>query len=190
MASRDSLAVTRSTGYSLGAMISRPESQDANPINADADVGMAWRIKASFVDYVSQIAGSTIQTSGGAGVTPGGEYFFALDSQDFHPTNLTGVLKFRGSVDFAAHFGALKLSITDPLISFSEGSGLLSAIVSAGKRQDLCILAPAVPVIDGSTLMFSDVPTFLAPSAEALFNNVYRGGEPFSPVLLRIHSST
>ncbi|GAA3886238.1 hypothetical protein GCM10022381_30480 [Leifsonia kafniensis] len=150
------------------------------------DVGMAWRIKASFVKYIAGMNDGAVRILPGSSVTPNGEYYFTLEHYDFDSETLTGVVKFRGGVEFSGHFGMLNLSLTDPWISFREGTALISAVTGAGERVEFCAVAAAAPLIDGDVLMWRDIPTFLTSVGEPLFNNVYRGNEPFAPLTVRI----
>lgn len=140
-----------------------------------ADVGMAWGIKRSFVDYVRRLDDARWDFSGGAAMTTGRELYFPLAAeQPGWPS-----VAFAGAVTIAAHFGALRIALDRPVVSIEPGG------VLAAEGADLVALHPSPPVLDGDVVMWR-IDTALAPEAVPLFNGAYGDGEPFDVMTVRV----
>jgi hypothetical protein len=160
--------------------------------NDHANTGMAWSIKASFLSYLSQTGDAHSSISDGAAFTSSGEYYFPLHSQDdFDAETLTGRVKFQGKLQFTAHMGMLNVVIGNPVVVFEKGSAQLfidrtDYAGARSRQQPLVLIDAGEPVADGDALMWRYAPTSLAPEALDLFGGVYRTGEAFDPITLRI----
>lgn len=158
--------------------------------NEQANTGMAWSIKASFLSYLWQTGDAHSSVSDGAAFTSSGEYYCPLHSQDeFDTETLTGRIMFRGKLHFSAHMGMLNVVIANPAVVFEKGLAQLSIddYAGAGSRQQPLVLIDAgEPVADRDALMWRYARTSLAPEALDLFGGVYQTGEAFDPITLRI----
>lgn len=140
-----------------------------------ADVGMAWGIKRSFVDYILRLDDARWEFSGGAAMTTGHELYFPLAAeQPGWPS-----LAFEGAVTIAAHFGALRIALDRPVLTIEPG-GMLAA-----EGRHLVVLHPSTPVLDGGVVMWR-IDATLAAAAIPLFNGAYGEGEPFDTLTVRM----
>jgi len=82
---------------------------------------LRWGIKRSFRDYVTALKDGTRQIADGADESATGEFRFPLaDTSRFSLTNHTGVVRFRGRVEFGGHMGMLYVRISDPWLHVSS----------------------------------------------------------------------
>lgn len=144
-----------------------------------ADIGLAWGIKDSFLDYLDRIGDAQIELRDGAATTSTGQFFFRFDSRDDH------TLRFRGTVALHAHFGALELRLSDPQIELG-GSTVVLTITGPERRLPLLDLTWPQGVEEHGVEMWRDAPAVLTPDACHLFGGAYSGGEPFAPVTARV----
>ena len=104
---------------------------------------LTWGVKASFRSYVEG-AGGSIEVSDGASraedgsivfeAAPGGDLVLDADG------NVSGAMRFEGTVTFEAHGGMLKTVLTD--LGLEVGSeGLVLTAPDAPLNQDRCEIA-------------------------------------------------
>ncbi|AWB90105.1 HtaA domain-containing protein [Salinibacterium hongtaonis] len=151
--------------------------------------GLAWGVKDSFLRYITTMPGGSPTTSGDATTTRDGSFYFATaDQSGFDTTALTGTIKFSGRINFVGHFGALSVSLVDPWLILDSEGGSLSVEWGTGpeSRSEIVRVIPDAPVAAGSVLAWRAAETFLSPLAVAQFNSVYRAGEPFAPLAIRV----
>lgn len=152
--------------------------------------GLAWGLKASFLDYVERSGGS-VELGGGAGILRSGEYYFELrDSSDFDVATLRGTIRFAGTVRLSAHAGMMSVTIVDPAVTFGDATVLDVAGTGesdgAAPRPPMVQLEPLLPVVRGDVLVWDAIPARLDPAAVELFNQVYPAGTDFDPVSIRV----
>lgn len=141
-----------------------------------ADVGMAWGIKRSFMEYLLRLDDARWEFSGGAALTAGYEVYFPLaEDQPGWP-----VLSFAGSATVSAHFGALSLALDRPTVRLESGGGLVVGGVQ------LATVHPDAPVIDGDIAMWQITDVRLSDVAVPLFNGAYAAGERLDPLTVRL----
>ncbi|MGO4689493.1 HtaA domain-containing protein [Glaciibacter sp. 2TAF33] len=163
------------------------------PTSTGETSGMVWRIRSSFIRYVTG-SGGVIGIRGRAGTvkTPAGvAFYFGLDdASGFDPMTLSGTLAFSGAVDFTAHGGMLSLSIVDPWIIFGERS--LISVLFGDQRVPLAQVTASPPTFSpgsGGVLEWSALPTHLEATAVPLFGDVYTAGVAMDPISVRIEAS-
>lgn len=167
-------------------------SETNEPVASDSasvGTGLAWGVKDTFVRYITTMPGGSATTSGDATTTRDGSFYFTTaDQSGFDTTTLTGTIKFSGRVNFVGHFGALSVSLVDPWVTFDGDGGSLSVEWGTGpeSRSEIVRIAPDTPVAAGSVLAWRAAETVLSPAAVAQFNGVYRDGEPFAPLAIRV----
>lgn len=131
--------------------------------------GLIWGLKASFLAYLERMGDRPTTTSGGGGITDAGDFYFELaDDTEFDQFTGLGILKFRGGIHFAAHFGMLNLTIADPWLEFRPGHALMTigAPVSneanaPADRLPFMTVEMAPPVAHEGALLWADAQTFL-----------------------------
>lgn len=148
------------------------------------DIGLAWGISGSFLDYLERIGDATIDIGDGAAMTSTGEFFFPFVAATPERTAFGGELSMR------AHFGALEVRLAAPAVEWGRQPVLTVAGASAGTRLRLVALHPAEVIDEGSVRMWPGVATTLHPDACHLFGGVYPPGEPFAPLTVRTPTRT
>lgn len=156
---------------------------DPSPFTARADLGFAWSVKDSFLQYIRGMRDGDISWSAGAAVTSSGEFFFPL--ADVRRTPTGAMLSFRGIVTFTAHHGLLSVSVRQPRIALRDGLADLS--ISVGEAEEKIATLSLPPQIqDGDVAMWLNCPAELAASGPELFGGTYADGEPLAPLTIRI----
>lgn len=145
--------------------------------------GLSWGVLGRFTDYVRG-SGGTITASGGALVDETGMPSWPLtDATGFGGG--TGVLRFAGTVRFAAHFGALDLPLADPVLAVTGARGDLR-LTTHGDSLVLAEFAWAeVPGRDGVRLWVGSEVT-LAAAAVPLFGGSYPAAMPLDPLIVAL----
>jgi len=165
--------------------MTRHEEKIAEPSQATlrADLGFAWGVKESFLNYVRAMPGGFIGCGVGAGVTSTDEFYFPLAAVDRSGEALR--LEFRGEVKFVAHHGLMTVTLADPIIDLQAHGAILS--VRAGETESMIatIDLPAMVDHDG-VAMWRDAPTRLAGKGPEMFGGNYAVGEQLAPLTLRI----
>ncbi|WP_182263074.1 HtaA domain-containing protein [Rhodococcus sp. UFZ-B548] len=155
--------------------------------------GLVWRLKPSFLSYLTRTPGAQTLVNGGAGTTSTGDFYFQLtDSSDFNRSTGLGTLKFRGQVRFTAHHGMLFVLIADPWVVFGAETTIMSVVDVEGypdthRMIPLVTLSKVDAVVIGDTVSWTATPTHLASGAAHVFNDVYPVGEPFGSMDIRMN---
>ncbi|MGC9537506.1 HtaA domain-containing protein [Streptomyces sp. UG1] len=119
----------------------------------------------------------------------GGEY----DASAFDADTVTGLLKFRGDVRFAAHHGLLFLRIADPWLSVIGGAGTLTIAAPPGQspeRIPLTTLRLRTADPTDHTGFCLGTHVRLTAQGSELFNGVYPVDEPFDDLTLLLTPSS
>ena len=155
-----------------------------------ADLGMAWAVKDSFVNYVKAMNDGRILLSDGAAVTNTREFYFPFKHLE-QPDSTSFVLHFGGEARFSAHHGFMSVLLRHPRIEVTPDSACLSIEPEQGREwlrlAELDL--PAGLTEDGVT-MWDSVVTKLADAGVATFGDSYRAGETLSPLTVRAPALT
>ena len=123
---------------------------------------MTWGVKVSFRGYVDAVGGSVTlgdgatRTEDGAFVfkaVPGGDLVIAADG------SATGSMRFEGTVQFDAHGGMLKSTLSELGLDATP-DGLVLTVLEAPMNKDRCAIAKlgAVEVgADGTTTIGTEI---------------------------------
>ncbi|GAA1468943.1 HtaA domain-containing protein [Microbacterium thalassium] len=156
---------------------------DDSLFTARADLGFAWSVKDTFLQYIRRMRDGDIAWSGGAAVTSGGEFFFPLAGvRRFSDCD---VLTFRGSVVFTAHHGMLSVAITQPRITLRDGFADLSVHVGESETHIATVQLPRA-IRDGNVAMWLECPVALTGGGPELFGGTYTDGEQLAPLTVRV----
>lgn len=151
-----------------------------------ADLGMAWAVKESFVQYVQSMPDGRILLREGAAVTNTRQFYFPFRSLDQSDGNKV-VLQFGGEARFLAHHGLMSVSICNPKIKVGPDGACLS-IEQGNEIVHLAHLNwPAVSVEEG-TNMWANVPVALTSAGAAVFADSYSAGETLALLTVRAPS--
>src|SRR5262245_34399970 len=142
------------------------------------DAALLWEVKSSFVRYVTGVGGS-IEASAPASIT---DTCFSFPWEAAPSTDTARrVLKFRGTVTFAAHQGLMRLAITDPWIDLDAEHGQLSvAAGTAGGRIALADLDVPAVIGDEDLLRWTSASARLTEDGVAAFDYNYPAGTGLS----------
>lgn len=157
-----------------------------------------WAVKASFSAYVEGIVGGgTITTSDGATRNADGSFDFTPGSGTYSPTKAKVNATFGGTVHYEAHGGILRVTLSDPRISYKGDSGTLYADAistvpfgpNAGTEHTYpnvglatLDLSGVTPVDDGSTLTVAGIPATLTEAGMPVFGEIYPAGTALDPI--------
>lgn len=156
---------------------------DTSPFTARADLGFAWSVKDSFLQYIRGMSDGDIQWTAGAAVTNVGEFFFP--HADARTAAEGTVLSFRGVVTFTAHRGLLSVSIAHPRILLRDGSAdLLNQAGGYSEKIGSITLAPRIA--DGDVAMWMNCAVALDEAGAELFGGTYAAGEQLAPLTVRV----
>jgi len=152
-----------------------------NPdIVADPDVlrpgpqepGLRWRIKLSFLRYVTRMPDGRCSVTDGAAVAEEEAFHFSpAPGSAFDPGTLSGDLRFRGDVRFAGHHGLLFVQIADPWLTVDRGAATLSIAVASDR------IALAALRLERGPGPYLGTDVRLTEDGSDLFNAVYPAGE-------------
>lgn len=157
-----------------------------SPFTARADLGFAWSVKDSFLQYIRGMDDGDIGWRGGAAVTSTGQFYFPLARIEGAAGSLD--LAFRGEVRFTAHRGLLSVSIKNPLIRMRPDRSEL--IVELGDAEELIAQIDLPPrIIDSDVAMWLDARSRLAGGGPDMFGGTYPPGEQLAPLTIRIPAS-
>ncbi|MCI1017321.1 HtaA domain-containing protein [Microbacterium sp. C5A9] len=148
-----------------------------------ADLGFAWSVKDSFLQYIRSMPDGSIRWGDGASVTRDGQFYFPLTSVRQTPAGLD--LQFGGEVRFVAHRGLLAVTLTNPLIRIVGTSGVLIN-GSDGARDDLCQIDLTAQTHDDDVLMWLDAHVALTAAGSDLFAGTYKIDEVMAPMTIRV----
>ncbi|PVZ53871.1 HtaA domain-containing protein [Arthrobacter sp. H-02-3] len=155
-----------------------------------ADLGMAWAVKDSFVNYVKAMNDGRIILSDGAAVTSTRQFYFPFKHLE-QSGSTSFVLHFGGEARFFAHHGFMSVLLRHPRIEVTPDSACLSIEPEQGREwlrlAELDL--PAGLTEDGVT-MWDSVVTKLADAGVATFGDSYRAGETLSPLTVRAPALT
>lgn len=144
--------------------------------------GLSWGVLGRFADYVRG-SGGTIAASGGAIVDETGMPSWPLVAREGDPGGQI-ILRFAGSVLYAAHFGALSLDLADPELEADGSGGVLR--FAAGPQGAVTDVARfswrAVPAAGDATVLVAEA-VELDAAATVLFGGAYPAGMPLDPFI-------
>lgn len=151
--------------------------------DARADLGFAWSVKDSFLQYIRSMPDGSIHWGEGASVTRDGQFYFPLVSVRQTPAGSD--LQFGGEVRFLAHRGLLAVTLSAPLIRVSRTTAVLINGID-GARDELCQIDLPVQTHDDDVLMWLDAPVTLTSPGSDLFAGTYALHEVMAPMTIRI----
>ena len=162
------------------------ETLMSEPTVERADLGMAWAVKESFVQYVQSMRDGRILLREGAAVTNTRQFYFPFRSLD-HSDEHNFVLQFGGEARFLAHHGLMSVSISHPKIEVGPDGAYLS-IQQGNETVRLANLdLPAVSVEEGVST-WANIQVTLTGSGAAVFADSYSAGEILAPLTMRAPS--
>lgn len=144
---------------------------------------LTWGIKSSLLRYLASIPDIRSSVTDGADVDDDGRYEFEVVHVGDESPVVT--VACQGSVRFVGHHGALRIGITDPVVTITGSEMTLSVVdhrvgESRGgadeARLDLAVGSVQSSSPSEGTCRFSPV-KLTASGAESLFDGVYSGGE-------------
>jgi hypothetical protein len=147
--------------------------------------GLSWPVKQSFARYVAASPGGRIVLSDGATVVPGWDLVFAPAQADFDAATGDGELTFSGSVRYTGHFGVLDVTLRDPVLQLTAGTGTLDVGVGEGRRVLATVSCTSSSGI-GDETVWESLTVTLAPPGVDLFAGVYAEGTPLDPFCARL----
>lgn len=166
----------------------------ATVTGGDAD----WGIKASFRNYIENGPGAgTITASDGATRNADGTFNFQPGSGTYAPATGEVDATFGGQVFFTGHGDILRVTVTNPRISYAGSTGTLYADVvstepfgpNAGTEHQYpnvdfatLDLSGVTPVDDGATLTVAGIPAKLTANGAEAFAGFYPAGTALDPV--------
>ncbi|MBL7255984.1 HtaA domain-containing protein [Paractinoplanes lichenicola] len=139
------------------------------PTPSSADSGLRWRIKLSFLQYISRLPDGRCSVTDGAEIIDEQEFLFAADTESAPEANK---VKFRGDVRFGGHHRLLFLRIADPWLEVGDDAAATLSIAAEPDRIALATL-DLRQTADG--YLGTDVR--LTEAGSELFNLVYPAGE-------------
>ncbi|WP_372968399.1 HtaA domain-containing protein [Microbacterium sp.] len=151
--------------------------------DARADLGFAWSVKDSFLQYIRSMPDGSIRWGEGASVTRDGQFYFPLTSVSRTPAGLD--LQFGGEVRFIAHRGLLAVTLGSPLIRVTRDTAILINGID-GARDELCQIDLPAQTHDDDVLMWLDAPANLTAAGSEMFAGTYAVNEVMAPVTIRI----
>lgn len=156
---------------------------EPSPFSERADLGFAWSVKDSFLQYVRGMRDGNVAWGAGAAVTSEGEFHFPLlAARRFADATMWS---FGGNVQFTAHHGLLSVSIGEPRIALRDGEAdLLIHAGDAVKRIAVIDLPPRIQ--DGDVTMWLRCGVTLVDHGAELFGGIYPAGESLAPLTLRV----
>ena len=149
--------------------------------------GLYWRVKGSFVAYLTSMADGTCAISDGADVDATGLFRFPAATAA-NPGPDAWTLRFGGTVSFSGHFGALAIALARPTVEMTPAGGSLRASTGEpdGRRIRLATLRPATPTRIGETLLWPPLAPVLTGEGSELFGGAYAPGLELDPLTIAI----
>ncbi len=137
---------------------------------------LTWGVKASFRAYVEAAEGSITVSDGATRAADGAFVFTALPGGDLRVNadgTLTGAARFRGTVEFEAHGGMLKATLTDLGVETGpEGPVLTVTEMPGGTGR--CVIAKLDPIA-------SDTPGVVTLAAAITVDGMYQIADNYPP---------
>ncbi|WP_291053003.1 HtaA domain-containing protein [Herbiconiux sp.] len=147
--------------------------------------GLSWPVKQSFARYTAASPGGGIDLGHGASVVPGWDLVFAPATARFDAASGDGEIGFAGSVRYTGHFGALEVTVRDPLLRLTAGTGVLE-IGEPDARLILATVSCAYSVGDDGASVWESLTCTLTASGIAFLGGVYEQGTPLDPFSARL----
>jgi len=104
---------------------------------------LTWGVKASFRNYVEAAEGSITLSDGAESAEDGAVVFNAVPGGDLvieADGSATGSMRFTGAVEFEAHGGMLKSTLSEIGLEASP-DGLVLTVLDAPMNKDRCAIA-------------------------------------------------
>lgn len=149
-----------------------------------ADIGLAWALKPTFVDYIRSSRDGSIEIDDDAAITPNSEFHFELESVGSDRS--LGQFSFKGTVRFRAHMGFLAIDLRNPRIVMDKRSAELAVEDGAGGWIHLAHVSLPEPAVEDAVTMWLEAPATLTETATDLFGGSYEAGEQLAPLTLRL----
>ncbi|MBB0246020.1 Htaa domain protein, partial [Streptomyces alkaliphilus] len=168
---------------------------------------MDWGIRSSFLTYITgPVAQGSWSLSGGAGSIGSGRFRFHSAQGTYDPDTGTVRARYTGGVHFVGHREdsgeyQLDLTISNPSVSLTNGSGTLHADVRSRDRDtgrvtqssQVALASLALGGVDlrgGSQIVLTNVPATLTAEGARAFAGYYVAGDPLDPVSLTADAVT
>lgn len=162
-------------------------THEASPFLARADLGFAWSVKDSFLQYIRGMRDGDIIWTAGAAVTSTGEFFFPLAGVD--QVGGATILSFRGTVTFTAHHGMLSVSLSQPRIII-QGEHAHLTVEAGGVGQHIATIDLPPVIQDGDVTMWLTCAVHLSGVGPEQFGGSYADGEELAPLTIRVPTRT
>lgn len=152
----------------------------------DANLGLAWPVKRSFILYVARMAEG--QVHGGHGLTMRDASTFVFPAD---PSSDASTLLFGGELRLAAHAGALTLRLARPRIDLSGDRAVMSIDgQEAGQPMlPLVTFAAQEQAAAAGLRHWAGTDVRLCVEAVPLFGGYYGDGESFDDLSITIRPS-
>nr|WP_296773453.1 HtaA domain-containing protein [Rhodococcus sp. (in: high G+C Gram-positive bacteria)] len=162
------------------------------PENETPSPSLSWGIKRSFIDYIFRMPDGHGSVTDGATLSKTEEFVYEW-AESARADDGGTVWKFRGDVRLSGHHGLLYVRIADPWLSLRDNRATVSIadpFDEDGIRIDIATAdlgSRDVSGVDsGVGAVWAADPVLLSAEATGLFNDVYREGEEFDPMLVRL----
>lgn len=152
----------------------------------EADAGLIWPVRLSFVQYISSLPDGQAVLSHGARVTPGVGITFPLADADVDASTGNAVVRFSGEVRFTGHHGLLSVTIADPRLQVTNGEGHLSVASRQGHQHLANCSVTFDPRAGGGRWSATEVK--LTEWGAGVFGDVYAVGEEMDPFTVTLAS--
>lgn len=162
-----------------------PTAPTAEAAGPDRATGLAWSVRSSFLRYLHRGALGGVELGPGTGSMPDGRFHFPLrTAEGFDPDALTGRLAFCGGIRFLGHGGMIDVRLGGFDLALDAGRGVLRTRRRDGMLPlvDVCVEQVARTSAHVAMLLSST----LSCGAEEIFGGVYRVGDDFDDLEIRI----
>jgi len=158
---------------------------------------VSWGVKESFRSYVTGPIAHGEITVTGATTGDDGVLLWPVTGGTYDPVTRTTTATLGGTVRFTGHDGVLDLSIENPRLTLTGGTGVLTADVrSKDESTGKVVSYPGVAVADvdassavtvgGSAVVVANAPAVLATAGAPAFGGFYEAGTALDAVSARL----
>jgi hypothetical protein len=153
--------------------------------------GLTWGVKRSFVNYLTTLPDGAISAAKGATEVGPGLFNFLPGGGSFDPGTGTGILRFRGDVRLAGHYGMMFVQVADPWVEFRPDGAVLTVALGepgddAAERIVLVAFDAAAPRRVGASFVWRSLPTRLTREGSDVFNHQYETNQAMDPLSIRV----
>ena len=152
---------------------------------------LTWALDAEFRAYVTGPIGQGSVTATSPASDSGTATTFTGSSNSIGSSG-TGSAVYEGSVNFAAHSGALNLTFTNPTVRVASQTSAVLEVTVNGSAVDFANLdlSSASVTADSSFVTFGSTPATLTAAGAQAFGGSYQEGRVLAPVTFAIPATT